>query len=448
MHIHILGICGTFMGGLARLAKEAGVTVSGCDAHVYPPMSEQLLELGVRLTEGYGADQVLIRPDIFVVGNAIARGNPLLEEILEKNLPYISGPQWLEENILKGRHVLCVSGTHGKTTTTSILTHILDKAGKNPSFLVGGVPQEYGLSARLTESPYFVIEGDEYDTAFCDKRSKFVHYHPRTLIMNNLEYDHADIFPDVESIERQFHHMVRTMAKSASVISNAKSPNLDKVLEMGVWSQVTYFNGRDYDLDGDRNVLFKGESLGKIEIPLLGRHNALNALAAVLAARGAGVAIEDSLEALKSFRGVKRRLELKGCEGGVRVYDDFAHHPTAIAETIDALRRAMPSGRVIAVFEPRSNTMKMGTLALDLPGSFIEADAVIVYASKNLSWNVPKALESIAYKTRVFQDIDECAASAAELARPGDALLVMSNGAFGGIHAKILKALSDKKGRC
>ena len=447
MHIHILGICGTFMGGVAQLAIQAGHRVTGCDAGIYPPMSDQLRNAGIPLYEGYGEDQLALRPDLWVIGNAVSRGNPLLEAILDAGEPYTSGPQWISEHILRGRHVMAVAGTHGKTTTSSILAWILEACGKAPGYLIGGVPGNFGASARLgTGSPYFVIEGDEYDTCFCDKRSKFVHYRPKTAILNNLEYDHADIFENLAAIERSFHHLVRTMARSALVVSNAGSPALERVLAMGCWSRLEPCDSpQGWEVSEDGEVSFQGQRLGVMHSSLLGRHNQLNALAAVAAARDAGVDPREALEALEGFGGVKRRLEVKGEAAGVTVIDDFAHHPTAIRETIAALRGKMGrgSGRLIAILEPRSNTMKLGTMRDRLAGSLSDADRVFCYAGAGVRWDPAQALAPLGDKAGTYTDLDRLVADAVRWARPGDVMLVMSNGGFGGIHGKLLGALGQ-----
>ncbi|WP_227817772.1 UDP-N-acetylmuramate:L-alanyl-gamma-D-glutamyl-meso-diaminopimelate ligase [Nitrogeniibacter aestuarii] len=446
MHIHILGICGTFMGGLAVLARAAGHTVTGCDANVYPPMSTQLESEGIELTQGYGVGQLDIAPDVFVVGNAISRGNPLLEAILNAGLPYVSGPQWLAEHVLQGKWVLGVAGTHGKTTTSSMLAWLLEDGGLNPGFLIGGVTGNFGVSARLTDSPFFVIEADEYDTAFCDKRSKFVHYRPRTAILNNLEFDHADIFADLAAIETQFHHLVRIMPGQGRVIANANAPALDRVLERGCWSELERFAGDSgwtatLDADGTGHFAFDGASVGSVMMPMAGEHNLHNALAAIAAARHAGVPAAMSVEALSRFKGVKRRLEVRGTVGGVTVYDDFAHHPTAIALTIDGLRKREHDGRILAVLEPRSNTMKLGVMKAQLPDSLMAADAVFCYAG-GVDWDVAGALNPLGAKLDVRSDLDALVSAIVAEARPGDHVLVMSNGGFGGIHQKLLDALA------
>lgn len=445
MHIHILGICGTFMGGIAQLARAAGHRVTGCDANVYPPMSDQLASAGIELIEGFDESQVALRPDLYVIGNAISRGNPLLEKILNDQLPYTSGPQWLGETILGSRHVLAVAGTHGKTTTSSLLAWILERCGKNPSFLIGGVPANFAHSARLTSSRFFVIEADEYDTCFFDKRSKFVHYRPKTAILNNLEYDHADIFPDLHAIETQFHHLVRMMAQNARIVVNGQSEALKRVLDRGLYSDCVYFNDeRGWHLQGNE-LFYKDSLMGALRLSLPGYHNLLNATAAIAAAAHVGIQPNDSLAALEEFAGVKRRLELKGIENGVSVIDDFAHHPTAIYETIRALRGKMQGkGRLIAVLEPRSNTMKMGTMKDRLAGSLQEADFVVCYADPKLGWDVSVALAPLGEKLHVLHTVQETAAVATSLAQKGDDILVMSNGGFGGIHDQLLSLLKNK----
>ena len=450
MHIHILGICGTFMGGIAQLARAAGHRVTGCDANVYPPMSTQLEAAGIELVEGYGADQLALGADLWVVGNAVSRGNPLLEAILDRGLPYVSGPQWLADNILGGRWVLAVAGTHGKTTTTAMLAWILEDAGLSPGFLVGGVPQDFGVSARLSgalaDSPFFVIEADEYDTAFCDKRSKFVHYRPRTAILNNLEYDHADIFPDLAAIETQFHHLVRTIPGSGLIVANGAEVSLERVLARGCWTKVEKFGGtgawqvRGDDADGSLEVLCDGAVQGTIRWDITGEHNRANALAALLAARHAGVPIDQGLAALTRFQGVKRRMEVRGTVRGVTVYDDFAHHPTAIATTLAGLRRKVGKARILAVLEPRSNTMKLGTMKDRLPESLADADRVYCYGA-NLGWDAGAVLARLGDRSVVADELDRLVAVIAGEARDGDHVLVMSNGGFGGIHGKLLSAL-------
>jgi UDP-N-acetylmuramate: L-alanyl-gamma-D-glutamyl-meso-diaminopimelate ligase len=453
--IHILGICGTFMGGIAALAKQAGYRVTGCDANVYPPMSTQLESQGIELIEGFGVEQLDLRPDVFVIGNVISRGNPLMEEILNRNLPYTSGPQWLTENILQcggdpatapssnPKWVLGVAGTHGKTTTSAMLVWILEYAGLNPGFLIGGVPQNFGISARFTESLFFVIEADEYDTAFFDKRSKFVHYHPRTAILNNLEFDHADIFADLDAIETQFHHLVRTVPGNGLIVSNGREASLDRVLQRGCWTPVERFGTNDgWEIDAGNHVLLRGESQGVLNWDLIGEHNRQNALAALGAARHAGVPVAQGLAALGGFRNVKRRMEVRGVVSDITVYDDFAHHPTAIATTVNGLRHRIAGERLLAVLEPRSNTMKLGVMKDALPGSLKEADLVFCY-SGNLDWDARAALAPLGSKAAVEQDLDALIAKIAAAARPGDHILVMSNGGFGGIHEKLLKRLQN-----
>ncbi|WP_028449889.1 UDP-N-acetylmuramate:L-alanyl-gamma-D-glutamyl-meso-diaminopimelate ligase [Chitinibacter tainanensis] len=458
MHIHILGICGTFMGGIAALAREAGHKVTGCDANVYPPMSTQLESLGIELIEGFGAEQIELKPDLFVIGNVVKRGMPLMEAILNAGLPYTSGPQWLGEHLLRDKWVLAVAGTHGKTTTTSMLAWILEDAGLAPGFLVGGIPENFGVSARApgtprqdatSTSPFFVLEADEYDTAFFDKRSKFVHYRPRTAILNNLEFDHADIFADLSAIETQFHHLVRTIPGQGRVIVNGKEGSLQRVLERGCWSEVEHFAtptgqagwalGTVYP-DGFE-VIFNGERQGRLVWSLMGEHNAHNALAAIAAARHVGVTPQVAIEALSRFENVKRRMEIKGVVNDITVYDDFAHHPTAIATTVAGLRAKVDSQRILAVLEPRSNTMKLGTMKEALPGSLADADRVFCYGA-NLGWDTAEALAPLGSKAQSFTELDTLIAAIVAEAQPGDQILVMSNGGFGGIHGKLLAALT------
>ena len=448
MHIHILGICGTFMGGLAALAREAGHKVTGCDAGVYPPMSDQLRALDIELIEGWSADQLALKPDLFVIGNVVSRGNPLVEAILDAGEPYTSGPLWLAENVLQGRHVLAVAGTHGKTTTTSMLAWVLDQAGLEPGFLVGGVPQNFGVSARLGKGKTFVIEADEYDTAFFDKRSKFVHYRPRTAVLNNLEYDHADIFPDLAAIETQFHHLVRTVPATGRLVVNAREESLQRVLERGCWSEVVRFGTRKETPGALRargephafDVLRGSLKIARVDWPLLGEHNQLNALAAIAAAEHVGVSPEVAGRALSSFENVRRRLELRGEAGGVKVYDDFAHHPTAIRTTVNGLRRKVGMERILAVFEPRSNTMKLGSMKAQLPWALEEADLSFCHQA-NLGWDAREALAPMGDKAVACDTIDALVAAVRHVARPGDHVLCMSNGGFGGIHDKLLAAL-------
>ncbi len=445
MHIHILGICGTFMGGIAAIAKQAGHRVTGCDANVYPPMSTQLEAQGIALVEGFGPEQLGLEPDIYVIGNVVSRGNPLMEAILDRGLPYISGPQWLYENVLREKWVLAVAGTHGKTTTSSMLAWILEYGNLSPGFLVGGVPQNFGISARLTESPFFVIEADEYDTAFFDKRSKFVHYHPRTAILNNLEFDHADIFPDLAAIETQFHHLVRTVPGAGLVVVNGREASLERVLQRGCWTPLERFGVADgWMIGGADTIAFKEAFQGTLCWDLMGEHNRLNALAAIAAARHAGVPAEVAIEALAQFRNVKRRMEVRGVVNGVTVYDDFAHHPTAIETTLGGLRQKVGSARILAVLEPRSNTMKLGVMKDALPASLREADQVFCYGA-NLGWDAAAALAPLGAKAAAFDDLEALVLAVAGAACPGDHVLVMSNGGFGGVHGKLLAALlSDR----
>jgi UDP-N-acetylmuramate: L-alanyl-gamma-D-glutamyl-meso-diaminopimelate ligase len=462
MHIHILGICGTFMGGVAALAREAGHKVTGCDAGVYPPMSDQLRALGIDLIEGFGADQLALKPDVFVIGNVVSRVHnadgtakfPLMEAILDAGLPYISGPQWLYEHVLQGRHVLAVAGTHGKTTTTSMLAWILECAGLKPGFLVGGVPLNFGVSARLGEK-YFVIEADEYDTAFFDKRSKFVHYRPRTAILNNLEFDHADIFDNLAAIERQFHHLVRTVPASGRVVYNGAEASLQRVLDMGCWSEQVGFGDnsamglhwRAVGSPDDFDVLFNQEPLGHVSWRLQGIHNQNNALAAIAAAQHVGVAPKVAANALGSFENVKRRMEARGTVAGVTVYDDFAHHPSAIATTLDGLKRQLAKGstksRILAVLEPRSNTMKLGTMKAQLADSLKDADLVFCH-SGGLGWDPREPLAVMGKRAQVADSIDELLSQIMQAVQPGDTIVCMSNGSFGGIHGKLLTALQLK----
>jgi UDP-N-acetylmuramate: L-alanyl-gamma-D-glutamyl-meso-diaminopimelate ligase len=452
MHLHILGIAGTFMGGLAALAREAGHRVTGCDAHVYPPMSTQLEALGINLIAGFGAEQMKLAPDVFVIGNVVTRGNPLMEAILEAGARYTSGPQWLADNMLHGRHVLAVAGTHGKTTTTSMLAWILERAGLAPGFLVGGVPQNFGVSARLGAGHTFVIEADEYDTALFDKRSKFVHYRPRTAILNNLEYDHADIFADVAAIETQFHHLVRTVPASGRLVVNAREAALQRVLQRGCWSEVQRFGTKREEPGG---LVARGEphafdvlrgslKIGRVEWPLIGEHNQMNALAAIGAAEHVGVAPDVAAAALASFENVRRRMELVGEAGGVKVYDDFAHHPTAMRTTLDGLRRKVGLERVLVVFEPRSNTMKLGTMKAQLPWALEEADLVFGLQG-DYGWNVREALVPLADKAATADTVDALVALVVKAAKSGDHVLCMSNGGFGGIHGKLLAALQARR---
>ncbi|HEU4620777.1 MAG TPA: UDP-N-acetylmuramate:L-alanyl-gamma-D-glutamyl-meso-diaminopimelate ligase [Burkholderiaceae bacterium] len=458
MHIHVLGICGTFMGGLAVLARQAGHRVTGCDANVYPPMSTQLAAQGIELVEGWSPEQLDLKPDLFVIGNVVSRGNPLMEEILNRGLPYTSGPQWVAEHILHSRWVLAVAGTHGKTTTSSMLAWILEHAGYSPGFLIGGVPCNFGLSARLhgdQASEFFVIEADEYDTAFFDKRSKFVHYRPKTAVLNNLEYDHADIFPDIGAIETQFHHLVRTVPGIGRVIANGAEEALDRVLARGCWSPIERF-GTDasgwhaLEVEGGVEIMQGVNAHGFLPRAVLdgalqGQHNLMNALAAIAAARHVGVAPAQAIEALTQFESVKRRMELRGTANDVRVYDDFAHHPTAIATTIAGLRRAVGHARILAVLEPRSNTMKLGVMKARLPDALRDADVVFGYGARDgrdkLGWDLAEVLAPLGTNAHAHHDIHDLARAVAQAARPGDHVLVMSNGGFGGVHERILDEL-------
>ena len=459
------------MGGLAALAREAGHTVTGCDAGVYPPMSDQLRALGIDLIEGFGAEQTALKPDMYVVGNVVSRARldngeakfPLMEVILDQGLPYTSGPQWLCEHVLQGRHVLAVAGTHGKTTTSSMLAWILEAAGLSPGFLIGGVPLNFGVSARLGQQvagharSYFVIEADEYDTAFFDKRSKFVHYRPRTAVLNNLEFDHADIFDDLAQIERQFHHLVRTVPASGRVVVNGLEESLQRVLAQGCWSEVRSFGSTvsDFTAHGeasDFEVQQRGQAVGRVRWALSGTHNQLNALAAIAAADHVGVAPRQACEALAGFQNVRRRMEVRGTVqrggGAITVYDDFAHHPTAIRTTVDGLRRQLDAAgksgqRIVAIFEPRSNTMKLGTMKSQLPWSLEHADLAICHTG-GLDWNAAEALAPLGARARVAGSIDEVVAQVMAAAQPGDHLLCMSNGGFGGVHARLLAALASE----
>ncbi len=451
MHVHILGICGTFMGSLALLARELGHRVTGCDQNVYPPMSEMLDAQGVTVTQGYDPAQLDPAPDCVVIGNALSRGNPLVETVLDRGLPYSSGPQWLAEHVLHGRWVLAVSGTHGKTTTAGLLAWLLESAGMEPGFLIGGVPGNFDRSARLGGSPFFVIEADEYDSAFFDKRSKFVHFRPRTLIINNLEHDHADIFPDLASIQRQFHHLVRTVPGSGLIIANGDQRSVAETLALGCWTPVSRM-GAAPDNDWRVQPTETGFAISGPELaptPLAwgmhGAHNAQNALAALLAARHVGVPLEQGLEALGDFRGMRRRQELRGEVRGVRVYDDFAHHPTAIEATIDAFRPMVGAGRLIAILEPRSNTMQLGTHRERLPDALRGAHRSWLFQPPGVHWPVSEVAEALGARAGWHQDLDTLVADVVADARPGDCLLVMSNGGFGGIHDKLLAALAKRE---
>jgi len=451
MHIHILGICGTFMGGIALLARETGVRVSGSDAGVYPPMSTQLEEQGIVLHEGYAPDQLSPAPDQVVIGNALSRGNPAVEQTLNERLAYTSGPQWLAENVLADRWVLAVAGTHGKTSTASLLAWILEYAGLSPGFLIGGIPANFGVSARLGSAPFFVVEADEYDTAFFDKRSKFVHYRPHTLVLNNLEFDHADIFPDLAAIQRQFHHLVRTVPGNGLIIENADDASLAEVLAMGCWTprKAVSLSGREaawqvrrQSTDGSRfDVLLDGVPAGTVNWHQIGDHNMHNALAAIAAARHAGVPVSMAIEALAEFQGVKRRMEVRGRINGVTVYDDFAHHPTAIASTLQGLRNQVGSARILLVLEPRSNTMRMGVHSGTLAASMQGADRIWMHESGDLAWSLSDVAQATGVPASVSGSVQAIIDEIVSETRPGDHILVMSNGGFGGIHEKLLGRL-------
>lgn len=466
------------MGGIAAIARQAGHQVTGCDANVYPPMSTQLEAQGIQLIEGFSPDQLALKPDLFIIGNIVSRGNPLMEAILEQGLPYQSGPQWLGEQVLRGKHVLAVAGTHGKTTTTAMLTWILQANGLEPGYLIGGVPNNFDVSARLgestpkskelsqgaSESHYFVIEADEYDTAFFDKRSKFVHYRPRTAILNNLEFDHADIFADITAIETQFHHLVRTVPGSGCLVVNAAEESLDRVIKRGCWSTLERFGDghvsavatpdwtlQDTQADGFK-VFFQSKEVAEVtwdqDASVTGRHNQLNALAAIAAAHHIGISPKDAAQALGKFKNVKRRMEIIGRVNGITIYDDFAHHPTAITTTVDGLRRRIenqPNARILAVLEPRSNTMKLGVMKSQLPDSLKDADLVFGYGASSgkdaLGWDLKESLAPLGPKAQAFDDLEKLMAAVKKEARTGDYILVMSNGGFGGVHRKLLEML-------
>jgi UDP-N-acetylmuramate: L-alanyl-gamma-D-glutamyl-meso-diaminopimelate ligase len=456
MHVHILGICGTFMGGIAAIARAAGHRVTGSDRNVYPPMSTQLQSLGIEIVEGYEAAQLEPRPDVVVVGNVMTRGMPAIEALLEQGIPYASGPEWLSRAVLHDRWVLAVAGTHGKTTTSSILAHILDHAGLAPGFLIGGVPGNFDVSARLGNAPFFVIEADEYDTAFFDKRAKFVHYRPRTVILNNLEFDHADIYPDLESIKRQFNHLLRIVPGGGLVVHNAADANLDDVIGRGCWTPRESFassaagsarwSARLPGADHSRfEVLFDGKPQGTVEWEMLGAHNVDNALAAIAAARHAGVPVAHAIDALSAFRGVRRRMELKGTAAGISVYDDFAHHPTAIETTVEGLRRRIGKARLVAVLEARSNTMRMGVHKDTLAPSLRGADAVYLFAPADLGWDAGAVVAAIGSHATTEPTVDALLARLNADLKAGDHVLIMSNGGFGGVHQKLLEALKNRK---
>ena len=449
MHIHILGICGTFMGGVALLARAAGHTVTGSDENVYPPMSTMLAEQGIEVMQGFSADHLDPAPDMVVIGNVMSRGKPAVEHVLNKGLPYTSGPQWLSEHVLKDRWVLAVSGTHGKTTTSSMLAWILEDAGLEPGFLIGGIAADFGVSARFGDAPFFVVEADEYDTAFFDKRSKFVHYRPRTLIINNIEFDHADIFDDIAAIRRQFHHLVRTVPSEGRILANASETEVKSTLDMGCWSPVESIGDADgwqanlLKPDGSEfEVSLAGETQGTVRWGMLGEHNVNNALAAIGAARHVGVKPVDACDALSRFKGVKRRMEFRGEVNGVRVYDDFAHHPTAITTTLAGVRAQSSQGRILAVLEPRSNTMRMGVHSEQLAGSLKDADQSFIYQGPGVDWDVASAFASLGDAAEVFNDLDALVQAVKSVAAPEDRVVVMSNGGFGGVHDKLLEALA------
>lgn len=450
MHIHILGICGTFMGGLALLARELGHTVSGSDANVYPPMSTQLQEQGITLMQGYKPEHLKPAPDIVVIGNALSRGNPAVEAVLESGMRYTSGAQWLLENVLQDRWVLAVAGTHGKTSTASLLTWLLEDNNLSPGFLIGGIPSNFGVSARLGETPFFVVEADEYDTAFFDKRSKFVHYHPRTLILNNLEYDHADIFPNIEAIQTQFHHLLRTVPANGLVISHADDPYLDETIKKGCWTPVEYFsdeknNGwcaKPITEDGLEFDVFYGlDKVASAKWSMLGKHNMDNALAAIAAARHVGVPAKLSVESLAGFKGIKRRMEIRGVINGITVYDDFAHHPTAIQLTLDGLRKNVGDKKIIAILEPRSNTMKMGVHKDTLENSLSLADDIYLYQDDSLGWDL--AAEFISDSVQVFTSTQAIIDKVVSTVKSDDHIIIMSNGGFDGIHQRLLDVLKS-----
>ncbi|PIQ37212.1 MAG: UDP-N-acetylmuramate:L-alanyl-gamma-D-glutamyl-meso-diaminopimelate ligase [Lysobacterales bacterium CG17_big_fil_post_rev_8_21_14_2_50_64_11] len=450
MKLHILGICGTFMGGIAALARELGHDVSGSDANVYPPMSSQLEALGIALSQGYAPAHIAAAAEQIVVGNALARGNPSVEAVLDAGRAYTSGAQWLAENVLPGRRTLAVAGTHGKTTTSSLLAFILEYAGRDPGFLIGGVPENFGVSARIGSGREFVVEADEYDTAFFDKRSKFVHYRPWLAILNNLEYDHADIFPDVAAIQRQFHHLLRTVPGNGRLIVNGDDDNLAQVLAMGCWTPVETFGEReDADwraqldaADGSAfTVLYRGAAVGEARWSLLGRHNVMNALAAIAAAQAVGVAIADAVAALAAFRSVKRRLEVIGCTHEITVYDDFAHHPTAIATTLAGLRARVGSARIVVAMEPRSNSMRMGAHAAQLAPALADANAVVFLHRPGLPWDAGAVIDALHGRARSAADVDALLAALHTLAQPGDHVLFMSNGGFDGAPRRFFDSL-------
>lgn len=453
MHVHILGICGTFMGGIAAIAKSLGYKVTGSDRNVYPPMSTQLEQLGITLSEGYDPAQFEPAPDIVIIGNAMARGNPAVEFVLDRNLPYTSGPQWLLDHLLKDRWVLAVAGTHGKTSTTSMLAWILEATGLSPGFLIGGVPENFGISARIGQSPFFVIEADEYDSAFFDKRSKFVHYRPRTLVLNNLEFDHADIFEDLQAIKKQFHHLVRTVPSNGLVLSKAAEANMESMLEMGCWSEQQFignaskatWQAQPIKSDcSEFSVTHKGRMIGTVQWELIGEHNMDNALMAIAAAHHAGIGLDDAISALASFKNVKRRMEIKGVVNGVTIYDDFAHHPTAIKTTIDGLRNKVGNQKIIAILEPRSNTMRMGVHKSQLAQSWQVADEVHLLEPGQVKWPMQELVDNSKVPVSLYQQTDSIVAHLSTHLQAGDHVLIMSNGGFDSIHKKLLDALGSK----
>lgn len=463
MHIHILGICGTFMGGLALIARAAGHKVTGCDMAVYPPMSTQLEEQGIELIEGYGAEQLELNPDLFIIGNVVTRGNPLMEEILNRGLPYTSGPQWLGEQVLRDQHVLAIAGTHGKTTTSSMLAWILQYAGLEPNFLIGGIAENFGISARFDKhNKFFVIEADEYDTAFFDKRSKFVHYRPRTAVLNNLEFDHADIFDDLAAIQKQFHHLVRIVPQTGRVIYPTAEKALQEVIAMGCWSEQSCLGNGVSEVEGNSAwdyrlieesgshfaVLKNNQHIAEIQWSLIGVHNVQNALAAISAAEHIGVEATLACEALQSFEGIKRRMELRDTINTISVYDDFAHHPTAITTTLAGLRKQVGQARIVAVLEPRSNTMKLGTMSARLPESLKLADVVFCYnetqGKHSISWDAEGIFANMPQPTQVHHDLERLVQAVTDTAQPGDHILIMSNGGFGGFHDKLILNLKKK----
>ena len=457
MHVHILGIAGTFMGGIAAIAKAAGHRVTGSDLNVYPPMSDQLHALGIEFIEGYGAEQLDLEPDVVVVGNVLSRGTPVIEALLDRGIPYSSGPQWLADQVLRHQHVLAVAGTHGKTTTSSMLAWILEHAGLRPGFLIGGVPGNFDTTARLGAGSHFVIEADEYDTAFFDKRAKFVHYRPRTLILNNLEYDHADIYPDVAAIRSQFNQLLRTVPAAGRIVLNADDGELEKTLAAGCWTPRETFSLTRADADwsasiatrsawGEFTVRTGGRSVAPVRWTQFGEHNVMNALAAMAAAHHAGVPPEAAARALCEFRGVKRRMELRGVRAGVTVYDDFAHHPTAIETTLKGLRSRLPDARIIAVLEPRSNTMRLGVHRNQLAPALEQADQAWFLRPSGLSWDLGAALAPLGPRARFADTVDALLEGLAAETRSGDHILVMSNGGFGGLHEKLLAVLATREG--